>query len=1580
MTDLVGVLSDYGQIQPRRAHGGIYALAGFNYQLRAYVARLVESLGRDDRAVETAGQVFLEALSDLAERTNDDRLICIQAKRTLTTATLKDAADELLAIDLFLQQTHPDWHPKAQFELIASQGSPIDWTSLPANHPAYARVQQLLADGRLHPPRIEPDPGWRAIVAVWNTLDDPYGFVRFTLDRALGRTTSAADAQRVRDDICERYAALRRPAAHPGVLLTAQDFEPNPDLSPTLEIGREITLARLRDQQYMPRPHRREALLANLLTRADLRHRDLQCAARVFWLAGRSGVGKSVLLLQLVERLVLDGRRVLWLGGHTEQLEPALRTLAEVPAELCPEFIAIDDLYDRDARTRLDLESLGTFIDECGYRVWPLILTCGPTEFAEAFEEDARYRGFAVHREIVSPIAGCESQEIGEWYQHRTGRTPKLGPAFEQTHEDDGGLFISLAVELTHGDIRQFARRFADRVRVNDLDEALRLPLALNRLYLRAPYDWLSESDREKLTSLNLDGDFRLLDSGEKGKIVRLTHPHLADALYLALRKPGNIEAYTNDLLAIFRRSLEERNTRLVVQLLRLFSEPDNGLVGKRLTIANDAHLSRNCAEEWNKHTSLTLSNDNTAVISTCWASWAQRHPEIEETLGGNLANAALAKLDNALEVWPDCWMRLANYTSQRPALLEWARTRLPNPTRLKHQMWSFIWEECLTSSGGSDPWRTIGLHWLERSMRRPDWHYVWKKLLPEKEDENWENDPVLALGLRRLHTEHDGADWAYVLEDLLRLAQQRDEVSAELSSLGNDWLSGREERAEWPYVLRSLLDSAKNQSPSKAFINLLRIGHNWLSKHENRREWAYVWQHLLSIAQELPPTLLLNDLISLGKAWLIGREERSEWTHIWQTLLECTSAIAQTIPLSDLLSIGHMWLAGREDAPQWFYVWRALVKNHLNPPQSQALTHLLSLGHQWLSDHQERAEWFYVWKTLLENPRSLPLSITRIDLIALGGRWLDGREERAEWTHVWQALLSANLDLVLPTSQPLENLLFRGRHWLTGHEDRAEWTHVWQTLRANSSALPDSLTFAELRVVGRNWLSGREERSDWTFIWQDLLTEAATLPSPQALEDLIAIGHRWLTGNEDRSDWAHVWQGLIAKYRSRPSSQTFVDLLTIGHSWLSGREPRADWAHVWQDLIANATLLPSQQSLHDLFRLGCKWLIGREERPEWTHIWRDLLAHEINFPSTLTSMALLQQGHQWLEGRSSRADWCLVCETLLDHSYVETSFLDTAALHLARTGVNEPGWLIRAAKFIANSPQHRASLELSDELDRRLIACPNNGHWRIVDQVLSKIKDEKSGFPRKIQRLAHSVSNRTTAPAWRFAREAMIANRPVQGVITAIRDQFFSVELEIGLMARWPNNNHRPRLEKGSKMEFFVLIINPSKDYVEVGIKKPTDIKVGEIHEGKVIDQRDYGLIVEIYPRTGLLHSSRCSNFSEFRTMHPKGSRIKVKVLGQKDRGLELAPSKDQALPMASEAHLKIGEKCEAIITGVKDYGLFVRIGNNKGLVHKQKFLIDKYRQSDYSLGMTILVQILEVKADGKLVLAPTIKRKHLS
>lgn len=98
--DLRRLLTEYAKAEPRRALGGLYALAGFDFQLRVYVAKLAEDLaGGDD--ISGAGAVFIEALSDLA-KTDSQGLVCIQVKRTLTPAALKSAADEALAIDRFL--------------------------------------------------------------------------------------------------------------------------------------------------------------------------------------------------------------------------------------------------------------------------------------------------------------------------------------------------------------------------------------------------------------------------------------------------------------------------------------------------------------------------------------------------------------------------------------------------------------------------------------------------------------------------------------------------------------------------------------------------------------------------------------------------------------------------------------------------------------------------------------------------------------------------------------------------------------------------------------------------------------------------------------------------------------------------------------------------------------------------------------------------------------------------------------------------------------------------------------------------------------------------------------------------------------------------------------------------------------------------------------------------------------------------------------------------------------------------------------------------------------------------------------
>ncbi|MGE8362020.1 hypothetical protein, partial [Pseudomonas sp.] len=843
MGTLTSILAAYEREEPRRALGGIYALAGFDYQLRSYLAELAESLAGEGQAqaLDGAGRLFLEALSDLAKQAEGERLVCIQVKRTLTGETLKDAAAEVEAIDRFLKAQYPSLRDQVKFELVASKGdATLQWSDIQATHPARTIIDALIQEKRLLPPRIEPDPWWRAIVAVWKHLKDPYGFLRFALDRALSRAPTAADAQRIRDDICERFAQARQTQELPGELLSSADFRCVIQPSPWLEIGREITLARLRDQQYMPRSHRLEALYSTLLERKSLSQRDLKSEARVFWLSGRSGVGKSVLLLQTVERLVTEGWRVLWLKGQAELLEPALRAIAGAPSEWRPDFIAIDDLYDRDARGRLDLGRLGEFIDERGHQAWPMILTCGPAEFADSFKEDSAYRGFELHCETVETIAASEAAEIEAWYHERTGKAPKRGAAFAQASKDNDGLFVSLAVELAHGDLQAFAKRFAERVRVNGLDEALCLPLAMNRLYLRAPYDWLSENDREKLATLNGEGDFSLLEAGMERQIVRLTHPHLADALYRSLRKPANAEAFTNDLIAIFRRVLAERSTGLVSQLLRVFSAREEGLTSERLSILNRTRLARECAKLWaSEHMRLALDADGSADASTSWACWVTTTPCIADVLGVDLLGKALTGLESAYKVWSGCWSRLAGSYPKHDELFAWAAEHLADPLKISHPNWSWDWEHCLQhDSGRRSVWHDMGLGWLKNHFHRPDWHFVWKKLLPDSRRPDWDTDPVLTLGLSRLRAESDGPDWAYVFQDLYALAQHSGRQVGDLAFLARTWLVGREERAEWTYVWRALLAQDKSLPKDMPLGELLRLGVEWLAGREDRAEW----------------------------------------------------------------------------------------------------------------------------------------------------------------------------------------------------------------------------------------------------------------------------------------------------------------------------------------------------------------------------------------------------------------------------------------------------------------------------------------------------------------------------------------------------------------------------------------------------------------------------------------------------------------------------------------------------------------------------------------------------------------------
>ncbi len=205
--NLEDILREYTQAEPKRANGGLYALSGFDFQLRLYLAELFEALVKPD-ALQQAGEVFVEALSDIAKH-DRSQLVLIQVKRTLTRATFKKAAEEMLAIDALLAEKYPTERPQVCFQVAALD---IEKTATLSNLlQDEPRLQSLFDAGRLHPARQEKDPKWRAITALWDKVEKPYELFNAALERALRRATTIEDARATRDDICERYTQHRIP-------------------------------------------------------------------------------------------------------------------------------------------------------------------------------------------------------------------------------------------------------------------------------------------------------------------------------------------------------------------------------------------------------------------------------------------------------------------------------------------------------------------------------------------------------------------------------------------------------------------------------------------------------------------------------------------------------------------------------------------------------------------------------------------------------------------------------------------------------------------------------------------------------------------------------------------------------------------------------------------------------------------------------------------------------------------------------------------------------------------------------------------------------------------------------------------------------------------------------------------------------------------------------------------------------------------------------------------------------------------------------------------------------------------------
>lgn len=307
--DLDQILRAYSNDEPDRAMGGVRALTGFDFQTRVYLAELFAALTAASASTSASGSLldaglaFVEALSDVLLKRPQD-LVCVQVKRTLEADSIRDAAQEVLAIDRFMAARFPSERASLRYAIVTNriEGTAASWPHKWTRDGKSYDLTALANAGQLLPPRVERDPWWRVIATLLPVVEDPFALARYALDRALARGLSFSvdsaiaraqsneEATKVRNDIVERFVRARQQQPI-GEVPRPEDFTPSATPTQQLEVGRSPTLARLRDQQYMPRADRVAAARRELEALREQRTRAPLSRVDVFWIVGRSGAG-----------------------------------------------------------------------------------------------------------------------------------------------------------------------------------------------------------------------------------------------------------------------------------------------------------------------------------------------------------------------------------------------------------------------------------------------------------------------------------------------------------------------------------------------------------------------------------------------------------------------------------------------------------------------------------------------------------------------------------------------------------------------------------------------------------------------------------------------------------------------------------------------------------------------------------------------------------------------------------------------------------------------------------------------------------------------------------------------------------------------------------------------------------------------------------------------------------------------------------------------------------------------------------------------------------------------------------------
>lgn len=1140
LVDLQRLSSAWSQKYPKQAEGGESALMGFAFQCQAVLLASVRAWLESTLQADDDPMAFCEVLSDLAVRKDDGVLVVSQLKYTQSSGMVISALGDLFRIDQVAVSDTPDLLPKLRFRILSArphlksvQGTIDDWApkGVALNDPALVAFKgRLVAE-------IQDDPEGELLALLANKL---HAQRPLTTSRAwqgdllaaslIGKSAFEQVALRIWNDLRAMKEALRhRPADI--VAWTAADRAPEDVARGRVLIGQQPGMRNLREGYFAPR----EALTQRLAARAaewiDAQGAEEDDTLRLplFWIGGRSGTGKSVMLLQLLARLHEQGHVSILLPSSVRQLPAAIAWARELGGPGRRVLIGIDDPHaPADQGDALGMWSKA--LDELhaarqSGEAWaiPLILCCGPTEQAEQLGAEMT-DGVSVHIEALPDETPADIAELREWYRQRTGKEPPpVG--------DDNVLLVQLFFEWrTKTGIGAFASRLQDRIRRRDpsgtLETALAHILAINRLYCGANRlaieASLSDTMLDALDRLRANG--HLEDDPSVGRPgLWLGHPHLAEAVYAHWFPPdrskrqrvGHLKAAV--LGALHHGTTPSGQTGPLWAISRAI-----GPLGRRGDVAERLNEDEAVQVLTEVHAEVRAAGEIGWSHLPAWVQLDACLPTLKlkpRPIAVAMQRLAIAS-GTETGLWLTCRKLLEHSRTLEPAARPDAvieailalLDRLP-----EWRDWSSVAEDVIAHTGSVQVLRRIEA-WLPSRLPRPAPQRLLARAL------------VLAgpgetslhrLALESLASAKVTDGWCAIGSVLLDADWSRPAVL--------DWMAVRHKQLKMAPLLLKLIELREPRALTWALAwtgqhHRRPVANRMLealcdrSKDDRVIPWALAWLE----AGHPHSTLLLSRLIEIdphrtrdvGMRWLertpmAARAWSFGWEAMWRRWTRDTA----------LKDVAFDWLARVPiEHPAWNFFLRRLIDHY---PTDDALW---AKGLEWLQATPcGDSNWPGVLQVMCEsrddasdlNPQSL--------------RWLSQRGDDPQWSFLWHQAWDMGADRTV--------LIGLGAAWLESAPASVEtWFHLWRVLW---KARPGDVDLAAKAIA---WLADvcPPDAGFWASVWLYVRRE-------KAVEPLRGMALAWLrAAASDEYHWPNVWRAL---WDGDPGD---VELIQRGNAWLA--------------------------------------------------------------------------------------------------------------------------------------------------------------------------------------------------------------------------------------------------------------------------------------------------------------------------------------------------------------------------------------------------------------------------------------------